>query len=66
MLSNFKEYEIAHVPYEENTSADVISRLTSTRSLGINHSFVHETKRTLRIEPRGKTIMVVAGPTSPS
>lgn len=63
-LTNFKEYEIAHVPYKENTHADVLSRLASTRSPAINYSFVQKTKKMQSIRPVGKAIMNIYEPTS--
>lgn len=35
---------------EENAHADMLSWLASIKSLGINHSFVKETNKELRIE----------------
>jgi ribonuclease HI len=42
-ISLFDEFEIMHVPREQNTRADVLSKLASTRKSGVNHSFIQET-----------------------
>lgn len=51
---------------EENTRADMLSWLADTKSLGINHSFVKETNKELRIEYVGikMAIMDVGTPLS--
>lgn len=42
-VNNFDSVEISHVPREQNTRADVLSKLARTRVSGINHYFVQET-----------------------
>lgn len=42
-INNFDLVEISHIPREQNTRADVLSKLASTRASRINHSFMQET-----------------------
>lgn len=44
-LLRFKEFEIAHVPREENTRVAVLSQLNNTVSPLIDHSFIQETRK---------------------
>jgi ribonuclease HI len=39
-IDNFDSIEIVHIPREQNTRADVLSKLATTRENRINHSFV--------------------------
>lgn len=43
MIIDFNLVEISHIPREQNTRADVLSKVESTRSSRINHYFVQET-----------------------
>lgn len=43
-------FKIKHIPIEENTILYVLSKLASTRSLSINHLFIHETLKKPNIE----------------
>lgn len=45
-LAKFKAFEITHVPQEENTRVDILSRLANTIGPDINHYFIQETKKT--------------------
>lgn len=42
-INNFDSIEKMHIPIEQNTKVDVLSKLVSTRATGINHSFMQET-----------------------
>lgn len=54
-MARFKDFEIAYVPREENTCADVLAQLFSTGIPSVNHSFFQKTKKASSIEPLGKT-----------
>lgn len=43
MIIDFNLVEISHIPREQNTRVDVLSKVESTRSSRINHYFVQET-----------------------
>jgi len=42
-INKFELVEISHILREQNTRADVLSKLASTKVSAINYSFVHET-----------------------
>lgn len=39
-IGNFDLVEISHIPREQNTRVDVLSKLANTRAGGINHSCI--------------------------
>lgn len=41
-LANFISHKILHVPTEKNAREDVLSKLLSTITSGINHNFIKE------------------------
>jgi ribonuclease HI len=56
-IGNFDSVEISHIPREQNTRADILSKLASTRVSGTNHSFAQET---LEKPSYGMDVVVVA------
>lgn len=46
-LTKFKMFEIEHVPREENTILDILSKMANTGSSCIDHSFIQETLKTI-------------------
>lgn len=49
---------LTHILNKGNTLAGMLSRLVSTRSFRVNHSFIQETLKCLSIETLGDMIMV--------
>ncbi|MCH98638.1 hypothetical protein A2U01_0019643, partial [Trifolium medium] len=60
-LAKLETFEAAHVPRDQNTRADVLARLASTRPSGVTHSFIQETLE--RPSIAGKTMVNVASAT---
>lgn len=55
----FESFEILHIPREYNPRADVLSKLASTRSFGVNHSFIQNTLRGPSIETPKAMMMII-------
>lgn len=49
-LEMFKISKVEHIPREQNTREDVLSKLTSMRGSEINHSFIQETLKNTNIK----------------
>nr|KYP73759.1 hypothetical protein KK1_006409 [Cajanus cajan] len=43
MISSFDEFTIQHVPREQNTRADLLSKLASTKRPGQHRTIIQET-----------------------
>lgn len=58
-IGNFDSVEIPLIPREENTRADVLSKLASTRVSRINHSFLQKALEKPSYRTSATTIAVV-------
>ena len=43
LSKRFQDFEVCHIPKEDNARADLIARLASTKGSGINKTVIHET-----------------------
>lgn len=50
MSQTFEEFEVNHIPREENVIADLLVRLTSTKGSSLNKEVIQETLETPIIE----------------
>src|ERR1051325_6830834 len=57
LCKRFKAFEICHVPREENTRADLLARLASSKGSGVNKSVIQETLSVPSIE-KEETLVV--------
>nr|KYP52748.1 hypothetical protein KK1_025283 [Cajanus cajan] len=51
-ISSFDEFTIQHVPREQNTRADLLSKLASTKRLGQHQTIIQETLHSLSLDDK--------------
>lgn len=58
-MNNFDSVEIVQIPRYQNSKVDMSSKLGSTRSMGVNHSFVQEVLERPNYGIEAKTMVVI-------